>query len=115
MKNFIFKTNATMKKHNNKKWWIDKNVIGEIYISAETLKEALNRYRDKVNNDYYVTISENAIKNKRPMYIGTKDGDEKQVGFVITGKTDFQNDYGNWTEQYIDLWVEILTVVDTEF
>lgn len=48
------------------------------------------------------------------MYIDTESG-EKQIGFVITGKTDFQTDSGRWVSHYIDLWVEVLTVVDTEF
>jgi hypothetical protein len=49
------------------------------------------------------------------MYVDAKPGTPKQVGYVITGKTFFDNDNGNYTEQYIDLWVEILTVIDTEF
>ena len=49
------------------------------------------------------------------MYIDTVDGDVKQVGFVITGKTEFENDNHKWSTQYIDLWVNIITVVDTEF
>ena len=36
-------------------------------------------------------------------------------GYVITGKYDFEDDCGKWVEKYIDLWVDILTVVDTEF
>lgn len=58
-------------------------------------------------------ISNNAIKNKSEMYIDTQDG-AKQVGYVITGKTEFEDrDNSRWSTQYIDLWVEILTVVDT--
>lgn len=40
----------------------------------------------------------------------------KQVGYVITGKAEFdKGDYSGWSTQYIDLWVTILTVVDTVF
>ena len=63
----------------------------------------------------YITISDNAIKNKTPMYVDTKDGKSKQIGYVLTGKTDFQDDQGNWISQYIELWVEILTITETNF
>lgn len=40
----------------------------------------------------------------------------KQVGYVITGKTEFdKGDYTGYSTQYIDLWITILTVVDTVF
>ena len=49
------------------------------------------------------------------MYIDTDTG-EKQVGYVITGKTDFEDRVNyKWSVQYIDLWVTILTIVDTIF
>ena len=49
------------------------------------------------------------------MYIDTPDG-EKQIGFVITGKTDFEDrENYKWSAQYIDLWVTVLTVIDTIF
>lgn len=35
----------------------------------------------------------NALKTKRPMYIDRKDGDPLQIGYVITGKAEF--DKGN--------------------
>ena len=48
--------------------------------------------------------------------INMPDGSAKQVGYVITGKTEFdKGDYTGCGMQYIDLWVTILTVVDTVF
>ena len=51
------------------------------------------------------------------MYIDTKDGKSKQIGYVLIGKTDFQSDDQgtNWISQYIELWVEILTITETNF
>lgn len=86
MNKYIFKTTATMKPHNSKKWWIDGDIIPD-----------------------------NALKHKSPMYIDTATGDAVQVGFVITGKTEFQRDNGEWVTQFIDLWVEILTITETKF
>ena len=48
------------------------------------------------------------------MFIDTEAG-PLQTGYVITGITEIEKDYSEWTKQYIDLWVEIITTVDTEF
>ena len=111
---YIFETIATMKEYNNKKWWINSDIITRKTIEADTIAAALERFRVLVEEKHYVTISNNAMKNKTPMYIDTEHG-SIQVGYVITGKTDFQTDSGRWVSNYIDLWVNILTVIDTEF
>lgn len=116
MKNYLFKTTATMKEYNNKKWWIDSKIIRDKYINAENITEALEKYKNLVEEKEYIIISNNAIKNKNPMYIDTADGKTKQVGYVITAKTEFHDDNNyKWSTQYIDLWIEILTIEDTEF
>ena len=116
MKTYIFKTEATMKEYNNKKWWIDSGIVRDIQVEAESTKDALLKYRDIVNDKYCIGISNNAIKNKQPMYVDTKNGDSKQIGYVITGKTEFEDEKNyKWSTQYIDLWITILTVIDTDF
>lgn len=113
---FIFKTTTTMKEYNSRKWWIDSDIVREIRITAENIRAALEQYREIVAEKHYITISDNAIKNKNPMYIDTPNGEPKQIGYVITGKTDFEDrDNYKWSAQYIDLWVTILTVIDTDF
>lgn len=111
---YFFRTSATMKPHNSKKWWIDKDIISEKHIQADSIIEALKKYQDIVWNQHYIKISDNAIKTRNPMYCEFPDRD-KQIGYVLTASTDFQKDDGTWTKQQIDLWVEILTIVDTEF
>ena len=115
MKNFIFKTTTTMKDYNRDKSWIAPDIVREIQVKAENAKQALEKYRTIVKEKHYITISDNAIKNKSGMYVDTANGETKQVGYVITGKTDFQDDFYKWSAQFIDLWVEIITVVDTDF
>ena len=116
MKEFIFKTTATMKEYNHKKWWIDSGIIPDMRINANSVKNALEIYRERVEEKHYITISRNAIKNKSEMFVDTPNGNAKQVGYVITGKTEFdKGDYTGYSTQYIDLWVTILTVVDTVF
>lgn len=113
--NYILRTQATMKEYNNKKWWIDSGIISEKRINADSVKKALEIYRERVADENYIDISRNAIKNKSEMFVDTPDG-VKQVGYVITGKTEFdKGDYTGYSTQYIDLWVTVLTVVDTVF
>ena len=116
MSKFIFKTTATMKEYNNKKWWIDSEIVREIQVEAENVKQALKKYQDIVMHRDYIEISENALRCKNPMYVDTLTGETKQVGFVITGKTEFEDrENYRWRAQYIDLWVTVLTVINTEF
>lgn len=114
--NYIFRTQATMKEYNDKKWYIDSDIISEKRISADSVENALEIYREQVEEEHYISISKNAIKNKSKMFVDMPGGDTKQVGYVITGKTEFdKGDYTGYSTQYIDLWVTILTVVDTVF
>lgn len=114
--NYIFKTTATMKEYNNKKWYIDGGIVSDMRINADSVENALEIYRERVKEKHYINISKNAIKNKSEMFVDLSDGGTKQVGYVITGKTEFdKGDYTGYSTQYIDLWVTILTVVDTVF
>ena len=109
--NYCFETDTTMKAYNRKKWWIDSDIIRPVYIESESLKKAVEEYAEIVNNKYFIEISKTAIKRKNPMYIDTENG-AKQIGYVITGKCDFDNDGCGWVSQYIDLWVTITTIGD---
>lgn len=114
--NYIFKTTATMKEYNNKKWYIDGGIVSDMRINADSVENALEIYREQVEEKHYINISKNAIKNKSEMFADLSDGSVKQVGYVITGKTEFdRGDYSGYSTQYIDLWITILTVVDTVF
>ena len=111
-----FKTTATMKEYNNKKWYIDGGIVSDMRIDADSVENALEIYRERVEEKHCITISKNAIKNKSEMFVDLSGGGAKQVGYVITGKTEFdRGDYSGYSTQYIDLWVTILTVVDTVF
>lgn len=112
---FIFKTQTTMKPYNCNRWWIDDDIIKEMRIDAPSVKDALEQYVKKVRDSYYIEISKNALKNKSEMFIDTKDGNTKQIGYVITAQDEFQDDCGRWSKQYIELWVEILNVSHPTF
>ena len=104
---YQFKTTATMKPYNNKKWWIASDIVGEITVQADTIAAAVKKYQKEVRDRFYIDISNNAIKIKAPMYRDTKTGDPVQVGFVITASTDFDNNHRGWVKQFIDLWVDV--------
>ena len=102
-----------MKDRDRGKWWIDPDIIGAKYINAESVNDALKQYVDIVND--YVSISNNAIKNRQPMFIDKRDGKTQQTGYVITGKMLFDNGHGRWIEKYIDLWIDISIVAIPKF
>lgn len=114
--NYIFKTTATMKEYNNKKWYIDGGIVSDMRIDADSVENALEIYRKQVEKSIVSLFPKMPLKNKSEMLVDLSDGGAKQVGYVITGKTEFdKGDYTGYSTQYIDLWVTILTVVDTVF
>lgn len=115
MTNYLFNTSLTMKAYNRDKWFIMSDYVKEIRIQAESLKDALNQFVNVLSEKYYIEISKTALRKKSKMYRDTPEG-AKQIGYVITGKTDFQDDKNyKWSTQYIDIWTEIETVNDIEF
>lgn len=113
MNKYLLRTTATMKPYNNKHWWIEGGIIAPITIEAHDVPEALNLYRQHVEEHHYVTISSHAIRTKSPMFRDNRDGDPIQVGYVITGKTEFEDrNGGRWSAQYIDLWVEVTQTIN---
>lgn len=112
---YLFDTTAIMKGYNYQKWLIESDIIKQLVIESDSVKSALIDFKNKVNEKYCIEISNNAIKSKQPIYIDTPEGNAKQIGYVITGKTLFQNNNYKWSTQYIDLWVEISTIATPEF
>lgn len=112
MNTYIFRTEATMKPYNYKKWWISRDVVGEKIITAASVKDALKQYAELVRSRDYIEISKSAIRNAAAMYMDTKNGERKQVGYVMTAKTDFDNDGHGWVQQFIELWVEVVQAVE---
>ena len=112
MKKYLFKTATTMKEYNNTKYWISNDIIDELVISAENLRAALKVFQEKAE-DCGISISNNSIKNKGPMYRTDQNGEDRQVGYVLTGKTEIWDQYNNirGSVQYVDVWTEIQELV----
>ena len=111
MKTYLFITTATVKPIDEGKWWIDRDLISNMYIQANNLDEALKEYQERIE-DYGVTISNNALKNKSAMYIDDENGNPIQIGYVITGKTLFNKNGEGWIDKYIDVWVKIQQIIN---
>jgi len=110
MKTYLFKTSTHVKPIDSNKWWIDKDLIPDMYIKATNLNKALKEYQQKID-DHGITISNHAIKNREPMFRDDENGNPIQIGYVITAKTLFYNNAtGKWIDKYIDLWIEIQEV-----
>ncbi|MCW6094569.1 hypothetical protein LAV60_15465 [Clostridium sporogenes] len=103
MKKYLFTTVTTMK---DEKYWIDDKLIRNVYIQSENVEKALINYVENHCGENYVTITKNALKNKKPMYRGTTDK-SVQVGYVITASTEVENAEHKWVKKYLELWVEI--------
>ena len=115
MNTYMFRTTATMKPYNRRNWFITPDIIRTKYIDAASLAEALREYAEDVSAHDYITVSPNALRTKSPMYIDTASGTPRQVGYVITGKTEMQREDGSWSTQYIDLWVSVDIITPADF
>lgn len=54
--NYIFKTTATMKEYNNKKWYIDGGIVSDMRIDADSVENALEIYRERVEKKSIVSL-----------------------------------------------------------
>lgn len=107
---YLFKTSTHMKPYNSEKYWILNTIIPPAEFTADSVKSAIEQYRDWTN-EHGIEISKNAVKSRQPMYRDFKNGESRQVGYVFTGKSLFdKGDYTGFTEQYVDLWTSIQIV-----
>lgn len=84
--NYIFKTTATMKEYNNKKWYIDGGIVSDMRIDADSVENALEIYRERVEEKHCITISKNAIKNKSEMFVDLSDGAQNKSAMLSRAK-----------------------------
>ena len=108
---YSFNTSATVKEKDRGKWWLNNDLVRTIELEAINLCEALEKYRQIVNDRTDVRISKNAMQKKENMFIDRRFGERsKQIGYVITGSTYFERENGGFVNKFIDLWVEIRVI-----
>lgn len=113
---YSFDTSTTLKEKDRGKWWLDKDLVRTIELEASSLCEALEKYRQIVNDRTDVQISKNAMQEKKNMFIDRRFGERsKQIGYVITGSTYFKRENGDLVNKFIDLWVEIRVITYPSF
>lgn len=84
--NYIFKTTATMKEYNNKKWYIDGGIVSDMRINADSVENALEIYRERVEEKHYITISKNAIKTSRKCSLIYQAGAQNKLVMLSRAK-----------------------------
>ena len=110
---YLFKTTTTMKHYNCRKWWISRDCVSDKHIEADNVTEALEKYREAVEDNDFVTISKSALKNRQAQYKDYPDGRMEQTGYVITGSMEFyDSDTGNESRQFIELWITVYQAVE---
>lgn len=110
MNTYQITTTTTMKEYNRKRFWIDADIIRPVTVKAESVSQALRKYQQIVADKFYITISDNALKTKQPIYTDTPTS-YAQVGYIITGIASIDNGQ-RYVEQYVDLWAKIQIVVN---
>lgn len=113
MKTYLITTRAYMKDYYNSEYWIDENIVGTRRIEAGSTNEAFEIFLKKIQESGIVSVSKNALKNKRPVYIDIMGN--VQIGWCITGSVLFENECSKAKRKYVELWVEIEEVSIPEF
>lgn len=90
----------------DKNYYHDSRFIETVYIESTNMDTALKGFLKILEEEYYINVSDNALKNKKNMYIG----DCVQVGYVITTSTYMENGDGRQVKKYMDLWLNIKTI-----
>jgi len=107
---YLFRTKTTLSLERDiGKWWIDRDIIHDFTVGGcDNVNQALQVYRERVEQ-FGVTIAKSALSRKQPMYncIG---GENVQIGYVINGWSDFDNNCGSFSTKPILLWVEIFEI-----
>jgi hypothetical protein len=115
MKRYLFNSKTILKEKDRYKWWLDDDIIKQIEITAEDVHQALELFIKEQNENGYVSFSKSAIKNKGNIYIDT-DNKPIQVGYVLIGKTAFQEDKkGGYIDKYIEVCIEIQEISTPSF
>lgn len=108
MKTYFFKTTVT---ENSSDFWIDRDIVKNFTVSANSIIEAKNKYFDFVCDSAYINISKTQRTKAKKMYIDTNNGTCKQIGLVFTGSTDIEFN-NEWKKRYVSLWCEIYELVN---
>lgn len=75
-----------MKEYNNKKWYIDGGIVSDMRIDADSVENALEIYRERVEEKHCITISKNAIKNKSEMFVDLLAGAQNKLVMLSRAK-----------------------------
>ena len=86
MRTYLFRTRVTMKAYNYTKWYILPDIVNDFETDAETLAEALKKYREHVQKTAYIDISKTALKRKRECLLIVKTGPQGKSAMLSQEK-----------------------------
>ena len=109
MKTFLFKPSTIVKGKAAKKWWIDNDIIPITEIKAENLPQAMKSFKEHAEKNC-VNFSQHAMEHKAAMYVDDENGNPKQIGYVLTGSTDFYDERDRAHKGYVEVWTTIKEV-----
>lgn len=97
MKTYLFSTKTMISERYQKKYWVDRNLIPDIKISAGNLDNAIVKFQSHCEENF-VQISNSGLKKKNAIYCGKNE----QVGLIFVASTEIDN-----KKIIVNLWVEI--------
>ena len=89
-------------------WWTTYNKKNYFEVSADSIKEAEEKFFIHLSKDLFFEVSKTARRKYNKMYIDTKEGTSKQVGKVFKASTEIEWSNKNpWKKVFADIWTEI--------
>ena len=84
--NYIFKTTATMKEYNNKKWYIDGGIVSDMRIDADSVENALEIYRERVEKSIVSLFPKMPLKTSRKCSLIYQTGAQNKSAMLSRAK-----------------------------
>lgn len=98
---------------SQKGYWIDICNQKQAF-SADTLREAVEKFVKFMEEKHFITISKNAQKKPSVMYHERKDGTSYECGRVFKGAIDIDfgdgSSHADYRRKWCDVWTEVYTL-----
>lgn len=102
MKTYLFSTETMISERYQQKYWIDRNLIPDIKISAENLDNAIAKFQSHCEENF-IQISNSGLKKRNGIFCGL----DKQIGLIFVASSEIDN-----KKIIVNLWVEINEVTN---
>lgn len=101
-------------KNGRARYWADSYLKNKIVCMEE--KESVHDVVKRVLQDEDFVKCAKKFRPETEIFVDTKDGQAKQVGWIYKVKQSIQKEnYSDWVEVPFSAWVEIKAVDDFQF